>query len=78
MMLTDAALTVRARVAVCVCAGLLESVTLKMSGAFVTACVGVPVMAPVAAFSVSAVGIVPLVRLQVYGAVPPVAVSIAL
>lgn len=46
------------------CVGLLASVTLKVSGVLATACVGVPVMAPVAAFRTSPVGRVPLVSAQ--------------
>ncbi len=46
-------------------AGLLESVTLKVSGVLVTGAVGVPVMAPVAAFRVKPAGTVPLVSDQV-------------
>ena len=43
------------------CAGLLESVTVKVSGVPVTTAVGVPVMAPVAVFSDNPAGNVPLV-----------------
>jgi hypothetical protein len=59
------------------CAGLLESVTVKVSGAPDIAAVGVPVMAPVEAFSDNPAGSVPLVSDQVYGFVPPVAVRFA-
>jgi len=45
-------------------AGVLESVTLNVSGVLATATVGVPVMAPVAAFRVKPAGRVPLVRDQ--------------
>jgi hypothetical protein len=65
------------RVAVLICAGLPESVTLKLSEAPATAAVGVPVMAPVAVFSDNPAGNVPLVSDQVYGVVPPDAVSVA-
>jgi hypothetical protein len=41
------------------CAGLAESLTVKVSGAPDTAAVGVPVMAPVAALSDSPAGNVP-------------------
>lgn len=63
--------------AVELCTGLLESVTLKVSAAPDTAVVGVPVMAPVAAFSDSPAGNVPLASDQAYGVVPPDAVSVA-
>ena len=56
---------VSVRVAVFVCAGLLESVTLSLMDAPVTAVVGVPVIAPVAAFSDNPAGNVPLVSDQV-------------
>jgi hypothetical protein len=46
--------------------------------ALVAACVGVPAIAPVAAFNMSPAGNVPLVRDQVYGGVPPVAAKTAL
>jgi hypothetical protein len=51
--------------AVALCTGLLESLTLKVSAAPDTAAVGVPVMAPVAAFSDSPEGNAPLVSDQV-------------
>ena len=51
--------------AVAFCAGLLESVTWKANAAPDTAVVGVPVMAPVAVFSDSPAGNVPLVSDQV-------------
>jgi hypothetical protein len=59
-------------------AGLLESVTLKVSGVLVTAAVGVPVIAPLEAFNDSPGGRVPLVRVQLYGVFPPVATSVML
>jgi hypothetical protein len=43
------------------CAGLPESVALKVSGVLLTAADGVPVMAPVEAFRLRPVGKVPLV-----------------
>jgi hypothetical protein len=58
--------------------GLLESLTLKVSEVALTAAVGVPLMAPVAAFRDSPVGNVPLVSDQLYGVVPPVAFRLAL
>jgi hypothetical protein len=44
--------------------GLLESLTLKVSGVALTAAVGVPLMPPWAAFSDSPAGNVPLVSVQ--------------
>jgi hypothetical protein len=44
--------------------GLLESLTLKVSGVALTAAVGVPLIVPVAAFSDSPTGNVPLVNDQ--------------
>jgi hypothetical protein len=44
--------------------GLLESLTLMVSGVALTAAVGVPLIAPVAAFSDSPAGNVPLVNDQ--------------
>jgi len=72
------ALTVRVRFAELVCAGLLASVTVNVRGVEVTAVVGVPVIAPVDALNESPAGSVPEVSVQVYGAVPPVAVSVVL
>ena len=51
--------------AVALCAGLPESLTLKVSAAPDTAAVGVPLMAPVAVFSDSPAGNVPPVSDQV-------------
>ena len=58
--------------------GVLESATWNVRAAFVTACVGVPVIAPVAAFNMRPAGSVPLVSDHVYGGVPPVAAKTAL
>jgi hypothetical protein len=57
-----------------VVAGLLESLarTVKVK---VPSPVGVPAIAPVAALRVRPVGNAPLVIAQVYGAIPPVAVT---
>jgi hypothetical protein len=74
----DPAEMVRVRVAVCVRAGLLESVTLKVSGALATDAEGVPVTAPVEGFRVRPAGSVPLVSDQLYGKTPPVAVRVVL
>jgi hypothetical protein len=52
--------TVRVKVAVCVRAGLLESVTLKVSVVLATDAEGVPVIAPVEAFRVKPAGREPL------------------
>jgi hypothetical protein len=59
-------------------AGVLESATWNVRAALVTACVGVPVIAPVAAFNIRPGGKVPLVRVHIYGGVPPVAAKTAL
>ncbi len=63
--------------AVAFCAGLLESVTWKANAVPDTAVVGVPVMAPVAAFSDNPAGNVPPASDQAYGVVPPDAASAA-
>ena len=68
---------VSVRFALCVSAGLPESVTFKVSGVLVTAAVGVPVIAPVDPKDKPA-GSVPLASDQLYGAVPPVAARVAL
>jgi hypothetical protein len=59
------AATVRVSAAAALCAGLLASVTVKVSGVLDTAAVGVPATAPVAVFSESPAGNVPLVSDQV-------------
>ena len=64
-MTSEAGEIVSVRLAVCVRAGLLESVTLKVRGVLVTAAEGVPVMAPVEAFRAKPAGRVPLVSDQV-------------
>jgi hypothetical protein len=53
------------KLAVTLCAGVPESVTLNVSGAAVTAAVGVPPIAPVEAFNVKPNGSVPEVNCQV-------------
>jgi hypothetical protein len=70
------ALMVRLRFTDCLL--LAESVTWKVSGVFEAGWVGVPVIAPVEAFSDKPAGKVPLVRDHVYGVVPPVAARVAL
>jgi hypothetical protein len=59
-------------------AGLLESVTVNVRAVALAVAVGVPLIAPVAAFKVRPAGRVPLVSDQAYGNVPPVAASVAL
>jgi hypothetical protein len=59
--LTGFAVMVSVTVAAALCTGLLESVTVKVSGVADTTAVGVPVMAPVAVFSDNPAGNVPLV-----------------
>jgi hypothetical protein len=56
--------TVSVRFAVWVFAGLLASLTLTVNGVFVTDCVGVPEIVPVAAFSARPAGSEPEVMLQ--------------
>lgn len=58
-------------------AGVLESATWNVRAVFVAVCVGVPVSAPVEAFSTRPAGSVPLVRDHVYGG-PPVAANTVL
>src|SRR5579863_9395639 len=57
--------------------GVVESDTLNVSGAFVTPTVGVPLISPVWGFSASPAGSEPETSCQVYGVIPPVAVSAA-
>ena len=68
---------VRVKLTLCVSAGMLESVTLKVSGVLVTPTVGVPEIAPEDEFSDNPTGSVPVLRDHVYGALPPCAVSCA-
>src|SRR5271170_432307 len=49
----------------------------NVSGVAFAAAVGMPAMAPVAAFKAKPAGRVPLVSDQLYGVVPPVAASVA-
>src|SRR5215468_2171285 len=70
-----AGLMVRGRVALLLCAGLPESLTVKVSAVPAAVAVGVPAIAPVAADSVRPAGRVPLLTAQESGAVPPLAVS---
>ena len=72
----DAMVSVRLTVAVWA-VGVVESVTLNVSGVFVTPLVGVPPICPVCAFSVNPVGSVPDISCQLKGVVPPAAASTA-
>ena len=73
--ITRVGMTVNVKLAVCLRAGTLESVTWNVSPRLVTAIEGVPVIVPVEAVKFKPAGSVPLVRAQVYGVVPPVAVT---
>jgi hypothetical protein len=64
-MVSVAGVVVSVSAAVALCAGIPESVILKLSDAPDTAAVGVPVIAPVAAFSDNPAGNVPPVSDQV-------------
>src|SRR5450631_1158178 len=59
-------------------AGLLESVTVKVSGVAFADAVGVPLITPVVALIPIPAGNVPLVSAHVYGVLPPLATSVAL
>lgn len=72
----DAAAMVRLRVTDLFCVGVPESVTWNVSEVALAVAVGVPLMMPVEGARVSPVGSVPLVKDQVYGVVPPMAVSV--
>ena len=75
--LSAGALIEMLRFALAVLAGLSESVTVAVK-LMVPTCgpVGVPVIAPVAAFSVSPAGKLPAVIDHEYGVVPPVACKV--
>lgn len=60
------------------CMGLPESCTWNVNARLFAVAVGVPVIAPVEAFSLSPAGKVPLVVVQFRGNVPPVATRAAL
>ena len=64
------------RFTVAVCAGLPESVTLNVSAAAFTAAEGVPLIRPLAEFSVNPAGRVPLVNCHVKAPVPPAAATV--
>ena len=70
------AATVMLRLAVVVAGVDCESVTCTVK-LEVPDVVGVPVIAPVLALRLSPAGRLPVVRLQVYGAMPPFAASVA-
>lgn len=76
VIISDAEEIVSVRLALIVCAGELESVTLNVNAVALTAAVGVPLIKPVNEFSARPPGKVPEMRVQVYGAVPPVAVNV--
>ena len=69
---------VSVRLAVAEPAGLEESVTEKVSGVALLVAVGTPLITPVAAVQLQPAGSVPLVSVQVYGAVPPAALRVVL
>jgi hypothetical protein len=58
--------------------GVLESATWNVMAVLVTACVGVPLIAPDEALNVRPGGRVPLPRDHIYGGVPPLAAKTAL
>jgi hypothetical protein len=60
------------------CAGLLESVTVKVRETAFAVAVGVPLIMPLVLFRDRPTGSDPLVKAHVYGGVPPVAVRVAL
>ena len=68
--------TVSVRLTFDVCAGELESVTLKVSATAFAVVVGVPLITPVEEFNASPVGSVPEVSVHAYGAAPPLAVIV--
>jgi hypothetical protein len=76
VMVSAGAEIVSDRLAVAVCTGEPESVTLKLRGVAVTAVVGVPLIKPVDVLNVKPAGNVPEVNCQVYVPVPPVAASV--
>ena len=76
VMVSAAAEMVSVRLAVAVCAGELESVTLKLSSVAVTTVADVPLINPLEVFKVKPAGNVPEVSCQVYAPVPPVARSV--
>ena len=75
--LSGGALMVMLRLAFAVLAGFSESVTVTVKLICPTCGpVGLPVIAPVEAFSVSPAGRLPLVTAQAYGVMPPAAASV--
>jgi hypothetical protein len=69
---------VMARLTDLLCAGLLESVTVNVGELVIALAAGVPLIKPVAAFSDNPTGKEPLVMVQAYGTVPPLAIRVAL
>ncbi len=63
------------RLAVAVCTGELESVTLKVRGVALATALGVPLIKPVDAANERPDGKLPAVNCHVYGPVPPEAAS---
>jgi hypothetical protein len=73
---TLAAVIVNDKFTIALCCGLAESFTVNVNAAPLTAAVGVPLIVPVE-LNVRPAGSVPLVNVHAYGAVPPVAASVA-
>jgi hypothetical protein len=71
VMMNAPGMMVNVRLAVAVCAGEPESVTLKVSGVALAMAVGVPLIRPEEAFNVNPAGKVPPVSCQVYAPDPP-------
>jgi hypothetical protein len=76
VIVSEAPVIVSVRICVAFSAGVLESVTLKVTGVDVTAVVGIPPIAPVDGLIDSPAG--KPVADQEYGVVPPVASTVAL
>jgi hypothetical protein len=67
---------VRVRFPVAVCAGVPESVALKVNGVALAVAVGVPLIRPEDAFSVNPAGRVPEVNCQLTAPLPPIDASV--
>ena len=67
---------VRLRIAVAVSAGEVESVTLKVNDTALVIALGVPLMSPLEGLSERPSGRLPETNCQLYGPVPPEAVSV--
>src|ERR1035438_5958785 len=76
VVIVNCAVIVRVRFTIALCAGEPASVALNVSGVPVTAMAGVPLIAPVEAFSVNPVGSVPRISCQLHAPVPPVLASV--